>query len=69
MSELKSIAVFCGSCEGNDTLIISQAIQLGKTLAKQNITLTILNFTINTISQSLVYNDHSSFTHPPTCRY
>jgi uncharacterized protein (TIGR00730 family) len=39
MKELKSIAVFCGSSEGNDTLIISQAIQLGETLAKENITL------------------------------
>lgn len=39
MSELKSIAVFCGSSEGNDNLIISQTKQLGKTLAKQNITL------------------------------
>ena len=39
MIELKSITVFCGSSEGNDNTIISQAIQLGKTLAKQNITL------------------------------
>ena len=39
MKELRSISVFCGSSEGNDTLIISQAIELGETLAKENITL------------------------------
>ena len=39
MSKLKSIAVFCGSSEGNDTLIISQAVKLGETLAKESITL------------------------------
>lgn len=36
---MKSIAVFCGASLGNDTLIISEAYQLGKTLAKENITL------------------------------
>lgn len=39
MRELKSIAVFCGSSEGNDSLIISDAIKLGETLAKNQITL------------------------------
>lgn len=39
MNTLTSVAVFCGSSEGNDTLIISQAIKLGETLAKQEITL------------------------------
>lgn len=36
---MNSIAVFCGSSEGNDTIIISQAILLGETLAKRKITL------------------------------
>jgi len=39
MRELKTIAVFCGSSEGNDTIILSQAAKLGETLAKENITL------------------------------
>jgi len=39
MRDLKSIAVFCGSSEGNDSLIISDAIKLGETLAKNQITL------------------------------
>ena len=39
MKDLKSVAVFCGSSEGNDTIIISEAEALGKTLANQNITL------------------------------
>jgi uncharacterized protein (TIGR00730 family) len=39
MNTLTSIAVFCGSSEGNDTIIISQAIKLGETLAKENISL------------------------------
>lgn len=39
MKALKAIAVFCGSSEGNDTTIINQAKVLGKTLAKENITL------------------------------
>ena len=39
MNTLTSIAVFCGSSEGNDSIIISQAIKLGETLAKQNIAL------------------------------
>lgn len=39
MNELKSITVFCGSSEGNDSQIITQAIKLGETLAKENITL------------------------------
>lgn len=39
MNTLTSVAVFCGSSEGNDTIVISQAILLGETLAKQGITL------------------------------
>ncbi len=39
MNNLKAVAVFCGSSEGNDTKIISEAEALGKTLANQNITL------------------------------
>ena len=39
MNDLKAIAVFCGSSEGNDIKIISEAKALGKTLAKENITL------------------------------
>jgi len=39
MKSLKSIAVFCGSSEGNDTTIISEAEVLGKTFANENITL------------------------------
>ena len=39
MNKLESIAVFCGSSEGNDSVILSQAITLGKTLAIENITL------------------------------
>lgn len=39
MRALKSIAVFCGSSEGNDTIILTQAAKLGETLAKENITL------------------------------
>jgi len=39
MNKLKSIAVFCGSSEGNDEAIIKQAQLLGKTLAKEQITL------------------------------
>ncbi|MGM5471032.1 TIGR00730 family Rossman fold protein [Flavobacteriaceae bacterium LMO-SS05] len=39
MNTLTSIAIFCGSSEGNDTSIISQAIKLGETLAQQQITL------------------------------
>ncbi|WP_339918135.1 TIGR00730 family Rossman fold protein [Yeosuana marina] len=36
---MKSISVFCGSSEGNDDYIISQAYQLGVEFAKNNITL------------------------------
>ncbi|MFP4845785.1 TIGR00730 family Rossman fold protein [Winogradskyella sp. PE311] len=36
---MKSISVFCGSSEGNDSKIISEAYSLGATLAKQNIAL------------------------------
>lgn len=39
MNNLKAIAVFCGSSEGNDTIVISEAETLGKTLAQENITL------------------------------
>ncbi len=36
---MKSISVFCGSSEGNDLEIISEAYFLGQTLAKRNIAL------------------------------
>ncbi|QDO95609.1 TIGR00730 family Rossman fold protein [Formosa sediminum] len=36
---MKSIAVFCGSSLGSDSKIISEAYQLGNTLAEQQITL------------------------------
>ncbi|MCC1484792.1 LOG family protein [Winogradskyella immobilis] len=36
---MKSIAVFCGSSEGNDSIIINEASVLGKTLAARNIAL------------------------------
>lgn len=36
---MKSISVFCGSSEGNDAEIISEAYLLGKTLAHRNIAL------------------------------
>ncbi len=36
---MKSISVFCGSSEGNDEQIISEAYQLGETLAQQSIAL------------------------------
>lgn len=39
MNDLKTIAVFCASSEGNDTKIISEAEALGKTLANEHITL------------------------------
>lgn len=39
MNKLKAITVFCGSSEGNDLQIISQAMKLGESLAKANITL------------------------------
>ena len=39
MNSIQSIAVFCGSSEGNDTTIISQAELLGKTMALENIVL------------------------------
>jgi hypothetical protein len=39
MNQLNAIAVFCGSSEGNDSIIISQAESLGKNLAAENITL------------------------------
>jgi len=39
MRELKSICVFCGSSEGNDSAIIEAATQLGNTFAKKEITL------------------------------
>lgn len=38
MIDLKSICVYCGSSEGSDKDIISQAKVLGKTLAKRDIT-------------------------------
>ncbi len=36
---MKSISVFCGSSEGNDPIISSEAYLLGQTLANRNITL------------------------------
>lgn len=36
---MKSISVFCGSSEGNDPIIISEAYRLGQVFATQNITL------------------------------
>ncbi|MDY8138277.1 TIGR00730 family Rossman fold protein [Aquimarina sp. 2201CG5-10] len=36
---MNSICVFCGSSEGNDVQVISQALLLGEKLADQNITL------------------------------
>ncbi|MBP1840227.1 TIGR00730 family Rossman fold protein [Formosa algae] len=36
---MKSIAVFCGSSEGSDSKIISEAYQLGKTFGEQHIKL------------------------------
>jgi uncharacterized protein (TIGR00730 family) len=39
MNDLKAIAVFCGSSEGNDTIIISEVEKLGQTLAQEDITL------------------------------
>lgn len=36
MKNIESIAVFCGSSEGNDVAILDQAIQLGSTMAKRN---------------------------------
>jgi len=39
MKDLKAVAVFCGSSEGNDTTILLQAEILGETLAKEEITL------------------------------
>ena len=39
MKELNKICVFCGSNEGNDLEIISEAKELGKALAKEDVTL------------------------------
>lgn len=39
MKTLKSIAVFCGSSEGNDLKVISDAQYLGKVMAKEDIAL------------------------------
>lgn len=39
MKELNKICVFCGSNEGNDLEIISDAKELGKALAKEDVTL------------------------------
>lgn len=39
MNEIKVIAVFCGSSEGNDMEIISMAEDLGRIFAQENITL------------------------------
>ncbi|MDT0649608.1 TIGR00730 family Rossman fold protein [Autumnicola edwardsiae] len=36
---MKSIAVFCGSSDGNDDIILQEAYQLGETLAKKKIKL------------------------------
>lgn len=39
MNTLTSVAVFCGSSEGNDMTVISEATKLGEILAQQDITL------------------------------
>ncbi|MFT5217081.1 MAG: hypothetical protein ACI83H_002214 [Glaciecola sp.] len=39
MNEIRAIAVFCGSSEGNDMEIISMAEDLGRIFAQENITL------------------------------
>ncbi len=39
MNTLNSICVFCGSSEGNDTTVISEAFLLGEKLAQQDIAL------------------------------
>lgn len=39
MNKLTAVTVFCGSNEGNDITIISDAIKVGETLAQQGITL------------------------------
>jgi uncharacterized protein (TIGR00730 family) len=39
MKELRTIAVFCGSSEGNDNIVLTQAAKLGATLATKGITL------------------------------
>jgi hypothetical protein len=39
MNKLESITVFCGSSEGNDSIILSQATALGESLANKGITL------------------------------
>ena len=39
MNDLRSIAVFCGSSEGNDMAIIDAATELGSFMAKNRITL------------------------------
>ncbi len=39
MNTLDSICVFCGSSEGNDTKVMSEALLLGEKLAQKNITL------------------------------
>lgn len=39
MNQLKAICVFCGSSEGNDSTILEEAYELGRSLAQQEITL------------------------------
>ena len=39
MNTIKSITVFCGSSEGNDTDVLDQAVVLGQTLANNKTTL------------------------------
>lgn len=39
MKILSSVVVFCGSSEGNDSIILESAVKLGQTLASRNITL------------------------------
>lgn len=39
MNNIRSVAVFCGSSEGNDTKILENASQLGVALAKEQMTL------------------------------
>lgn len=39
MKKSSSVVVFCGSSEGNDSIVLESAVELGQTLASRNITL------------------------------
>ncbi len=39
MKDIKAITVFCGSSEGNDSMVLQEASVLGRTLADRDITL------------------------------